>query len=360
MKKELLLPAALAPLLAACAALPRPEKISVPPYLIVRTEMHETLGEYLELTTAFKVELPDTDRERRAFVESQVAEFNRMRLYKDAHYGADLTLPMNDRKLLDAEAARDARVTKVVPETLTISAKYFGGKKPRVVVTAAPGILDSSGTLRFTLDIKELPGAKKKQAAPAPDETAAEGALPPGKQAADLRAYLLKKYGKSPKSKKAAEVISAAGQPVALVEAELTFYPENGRITFNGRVKNTGKQRLWAGTYLPQLTYRKGRDWFTFSARQFTESLKGPERDAFELNPGAEKKFQYTTDAEVQALVYDSALNMVAPRAAFTSKDEDDLMKLEIFEKYLGGSPEARLEMFPDRRVCEGCGVQLH
>ena len=151
---------------------------------------------------------------------------------------------------------------------------------------------------------------------------------------------------------------AAAGR-LARVEVELTFYPESGRISFNGLVKNTGKRRLWAGTYLPQLTYRKGRDWFTFSAKQFTESLKGAEREAFDLNPGAEKKFQFATDAEVQALVYDAALNMVAPRPAFNSKDEDDLVKLEIFEKYLGGSPEARVEMFPDRRVCEGCGVQL-
>ncbi|HNW44035.1 MAG TPA: hypothetical protein PKI19_05985 [Elusimicrobiales bacterium] len=355
----LLLPAAL--LLAACGSLPRAEKIQVPPYLSVRIDHQETLGEYLVITPSFKVLVPDTSRERVAYLETQVAEFDNMKLFKGTRFGADRTLPTNDKKAVAEDLAKYGKTTKVVPAALTISAKFISGKVPRIVVTATPNILDSSGALHFSLEEQLAPGgAKSVQARNPADAAPAPETLPPGKKAASIKAYLLQKYGKTFQLKRSGTVLSAAGKPVAGIEVELTFYLENARISFNGIVKNLSKQKLWATSYFPQLTYHKGRDWFTFTSRQFAESLKGREMQSYLIAGGTEKKFQFTTDAELQVLVYDAAQNKIAARNAFSSKDEDDLLKFEILEKYLSGSPDVPLEVFPNRIICADCGVKLY
>ncbi|MCX5791287.1 MAG: hypothetical protein NTY45_03575 [Elusimicrobia bacterium] len=354
---HLFLPAAL--LLTACSSLPRAEKIQKPPWLAVDVDHHETLGEFLVLTPSFKILLPETSEERRAYLEAQVADLDRTKLYKYNSYGADRTIVTNDAKSVAEELARYGKTAKVVPAALTISAKYFSGKKPRIVLTASPNILDEDGTLHFSLDEQTAPGGPK--AAPRTPAAPAEPVPVTAKEkAAAIRAYLLGKYGKTARLKRSATVTSAAGKPLALVEAELTFFLETARMTINGSVKNLGGQKMWATFYLPQLTYHKGRDWFTFTSRQFTDSLKGEELKPYLISSGSEKKFQFTTDPELQVLVYDAALNRIAAHNAFASKDDDDLLKLEILEKYLADSPDVRFEVFPNKLICADCGVRLY
>ena len=354
----LFLPAAL--LLAACSALPRAEKIQKPSYLSVDVDHHETLGEFLVITPSFKILLPETAEERRAYLEAQVADLDRTKLYKYDSYGADRTIVTNDAKSVAGELARYGKTTKVVPETLTISAKFISGKKARIVVTASPNILDEDGTLHFSLDEQTAPGGPK--AAPKPKAAPAEEAGPATvkERSAAIRAYLLKKYGKTAKLKRSGTVTNTAGKPLASVDAELTFFLETGRMTVNGTIKNLGQQKMWATYYLPQLTYRKGRDWFTFTSRQFTDALKGEELKHYLISSGSEKKFQFTTDPELQVLVYDAAINKIAAHNAFPSKEEDDLLKLEILEKYLADSPDVRFEVFPNKLICADCGVKLY
>lgn len=352
------LPAAL--LFAACSSLPRAEKIQKPPWLSVEVDHQETLGEFLVITPSFKILLPDTSEERRAYLESQVADLDRTKLYKYNSYGADKTIVTNDAKTVAGELARYGRTSKVAPAALTISAKYISGKKPRIVLTASPNILDEDGTLHFSLDEQTAPGGPKAAPKARPAEAAQASPKTPKEKAAAIRAYLLSKYGKTAKLKRSAAITSAAGQPLAAVEAELTFFLENARMTVNGTIKNLGEQKIWATYYLPQLTYRKGRDWFTFTSRQFTDSLKGAELKSYLISSGAEKKFQFTTDPELQVLVYDAVQKKIAARNAFPSKEEDDLLKLEILEKYLADSPDVRFEVFPNKLICADCGVKLY
>lgn len=360
------LPAALC--LAACSSLPLAEKIQRPSYLSVNIDSHETLGEFLVVTPSFKIVLPETTRERTTYLETRVAEFDRMKLFKGSRFGADRTVRTNDLRAVNEQLAREGRAVKITPETLTISAKLISGKIPRVVLTATPNILDEDGTLHFSLDEKVAPGglkntaesAAKAQAARDAEAAAEAAALPPGKKAASIRAYLQGKYGKTVMRKKSGTVPGAGGKPAVAVETELTFFLETARVTFNGTVRNLGQQKIWATYFLPQLTYRKGRDWFTFTARQFAESVKGGDKNLYLLAPGAEKKFQFTTDPELQVLVYDAAQRKIEPRNAFSSKDEDDLLKFEIIEKYLADSADVRLEVFPDRLICADCGVRLY
>ncbi|OGS13600.1 MAG: hypothetical protein A2234_04660 [Elusimicrobia bacterium RIFOXYA2_FULL_58_8] len=359
----ILLPAALA--LTACAGIPRVEKIKTPPYLSIQVGHHDTLGEFLVITPSFNILLPETDREQLSYLETQVASFDRTRLYKDNSYGADRTIPTNDKKIVSENMTRYGRTTKVTPEALTISAKFIPGKNPRIVLTANPNILDGDGTLHFSLEEQAGPKALKNTARikllPQESDAAAEPSVVPAiKKTASIRAYLQKKYGKTVKLKRGGAVVSASGKPMVVVEVELTLFLETARVTFNGTIKNLGREKIWATYYFPNLTYRKGRDWFTFTTRQFADSAKGRDMSAYYISTGTEKKFQFTTDPELQVLVYDSSLKKVAARNAFSSKEEDDLLKFEILEKYLADSPEVRLEVFPDKRICADCGVRLY
>ena len=353
--------------LSACSSLPRPDKLQKPAYLDAIVSHNETLGEYYELVPAFKVILPATAPRRLSYLESQVAEFSRMKLFKYSGYGADQAVATNDAKAMAEELARSGRTTKVLPETLTISAKYVSGKKPRITIKAAPAILDEDGALHFSLTEYSDKEALKQPGDPArgsflPGESAAETPDPktPSKEASAIRSYLQKRYGKSFKVKRSATVVSKDGKPVAGVDVELTFFPESARIVFDGTVKNMSGSPLWATYYLPQLTYHKGRDWFTFTSKRFGDSMSEKDRKQYHLRPGAEKGFQFTTDPELKVLVYDSVQKRIAPKNAFSSKEADDLLKLEIIEKYMNKSSDVLLEIFPERVICADCGVKLY
>jgi len=355
-------PAVLA--LSACSSLPRPDKLSKPAYLDAIVYHNETLGEYYELVPSFKIVLPRTAPERLAYLESQVAEFNRMKLMKYSGYGADQTVLTNDVKAMEAELARNGRTTKVVPEQLTISAKYVSGKTPKVTIKATPDILDENGGLHFSLTdysdkeiLKKLEALPPVKPAPGPE---ASGPKTPIREADAIRSYLQKRFGKIFKVKRSATVVGGNGKPVAGVDVELTFFPESARIVFDGTVRNLSGSSIWATYYLPQLTYHKGRDWFTFTAKQFGEGMTEKDRKQYFIQPGAEKSFQFTTDRELQVLVYDAVQNRIASKNAFSSKEEDDLLKLEIIEKYMNKSPAVLLEIFPERVICADCGVKLY
>ena len=354
--------------LAACSSLPRPEKVAKPVYLNATVGDNETLGEYYEIIPSFKIVLPKTDPERLSYLESQVAGFNRMKLLKYSGYGADQTIPTNDAKAVEEDIAKYGRTIKVIPESLTISAKYTNDKTPRITVTASPDILDENGRLHFSLTdytdkeaMKRLGGISPKKKILAENGDGAEaGPKTPSRETAEIRAFLTKKYGKTVKVKRGATIVSAAGKPLAGIDVELTFFPESARIVFNGTVHNLGSSSIWATYYLPHLTYHKGRDWYTFTSKQFSDSLSGEDLKRYYISPGEDKDFQFTTDPELKVLVYDAALKRIEPKNAFSSKEADDLLKLEMIEKYLNKSPDVLLEVFPDKTICADCGVKLY
>lgn len=365
MMKELPLLAAAVFLAAGCSTLPRPDKVQKPPYVTLTSDAEETMGEFFVLTPSFKVLLPDAEPQQQSYLETQVAEFSRVKLYKYGNYGAEMELASNDKKYFDEQMAQYGAVTRISPEKLTLSARYISGKKPRIEITAAPDILDAEGNLHFTLaDYPPGSGAAAKRRARL--TKAAEGGQGPeastaaGQKAAEIRSYLLRKYGQAPKLKRSGTVFNQKGQPIVTIETELTFFPENARITYNGTVKNLSAARIWASYYLPQLTYQKGKDWFTFSANRFGASLTGAELKSYQIGPGDSKKFQFSTDPELKLLSYDPATRMITERNAFSSREEDDLLKYEIIEKYLSGAEGVVLEVFPDKLVCTGCGVKLY